>query len=69
MFKQLGHTNLNVVKSFLSIYDGLSASTCTVILDSNMDNQVSVENRDHITLFGLILSNNHCIGETSCVEW
>ena len=59
MFKQLGHPNLNVVKSFLSIYDGLSAST--VILDSNMDNQVSVENRDHITLFGLVLSNNHCI--------
>ena len=68
MFKQLGHTNLNVVKSFLSIiYDVLSAGT--VRLDSNLDNQVSVENRDHITLFGLVLSNNHCIGETSCVEW
>jgi len=60
MFKQLEHTNLIVVKSFLSIiYDVLSAST--VRLDSNMDNQVSVENRDHITLFGLVLSNNHCI--------
>ena len=68
MFKQLGHANLNVVTSFLSIvYDGLSASA--VRLDSNIDSQVSVENRDHITLFGLVLSNNHCSGETSCVEW
>ena len=68
MFKQLGHTNLNVVKSFLSIiYDVLSVGT--VRFDSNMDNQVSVEIRDHITLFGLVLSNNHCIGETNCVEW